>query len=89
MELKNYTEVIAKQVLEDLISTGKIKSCTCEKCRLDIMAKALNNLPNSYYVSDKGQVFSKLRSTYLDNQTKVLTEILKASIDVEKEPRHT
>lgn len=88
MELKNYTEVIVKQVLDELITTKQINICTCEICRLDIMSKALNNLPNCYYVTHKGEVFSKLQSTYLEFHTKVLTELTKAAIEVKKEPRH-
>lgn len=87
MELHNYIEKVVKEVLEDILSR-KNDICKCEKCRLDIMAIALNNLPPQYYVSDKGEVFSKLMSTYADMRTKVLTEVTKAVMQVEKQPFH-
>ena len=62
--------------------------CKCEKCYLDIMAIALNNLPPQYYVSQKGEVFSKLLASYMDTKIKVITEITKAIIQVQKEPHH-
>ena len=34
--------------------------CTCEHCRNDIIAYALNLLPQKYVVSDKGAVYSKI-----------------------------
>jgi len=87
MELQNYTETVVIEVYTELASHRDLL-CKCEKCRLDIMAMALNNLPPLYYVSDRGEVFSKLQSTYLDTKTKVLTEVLKAILQVEKQPNH-
>jgi len=52
------------------------------------MAIALNNLPPQYYVSQKGEVFSKLLASYMDTKIKVITEITKAIIQVQKEPHH-
>lgn len=87
MELHNYTETVVKEVLNEVLSKRK-EVCQCEKCRLDIMAIALNNLPPQYYVSEKGEVYSKLLATYLEIRTKVVTEIIKASMQVEKLPHH-
>lgn len=87
MELHNYIEKVVREVLEEILSR-KNDICKCEKCRLDMMAIALNNLPPQYYVSDKGEVFSKLMSTYADMRTKVLTEVTKAVMQVEKRPSH-
>lgn len=87
MELHNYIEKVVREVLDEMLSR-KNDICKCEKCRLDMMAIALNNLPPQYYVSDKGEVFSKLMSTYADMRTKVLTEVTKAIMQVEKQPFH-
>lgn len=87
MELHNYIEKVVREVLDDILAR-KNDICKCEKCRLDMMAIALNNLPPQYYVSDKGEVFSKLMSTYADMRTKVLTEVTKAVMQVEKQPSH-
>ena len=52
------------------------------------MAIALNYLPPQYYVSQKGEVFSKLLASYMDTKIKVITEITKAIIQVQNEPHH-
>ncbi len=87
MELHNYTEKVVREVVDDILSQRE-GVCKCEKCRLDIMAIALNNLPPQYYVSERGEVFSKLLATYTDTRIKVITEVTKAAMQVEKLPHH-
>lgn len=41
----------------------KLDCCTCDICRNDIIAYALNQIPPKYVVSDLGAVFSKAKST--------------------------
>lgn len=88
LELHNYSEKVVREILGELLSR-KNDICKCDRCRLDMMAIALNNLPPQYYVSDKGEVFSKLMATYAELRTKVLTEVTKAIMQVEKQPYHT
>lgn len=87
MELKNYTETVVKEVLEELLSKNDT-ICSCEKCKLDVQAIALNHLPPQYYVSEKGEVYSKLLATYIDTRIKVVTELSKALMKVENQPLH-
>lgn len=87
MELKNYTETVVKEIYTELAGQ-RSDLCKCEKCRLDVLAMALNNLQPLYYVSERGQVFSRLQSTYTEIKTRVLTEVLKAIRHVEKQPKH-
>ena len=87
LELHNYTEKVVKDVLAEILT--KIGDfCKCEKCQFDMMAIALNNLPTQYYVSDKGEVFSKLAATYVEMRTKVITEVTKAAMQVQRQPHH-
>jgi competence protein ComFB len=87
LELRNYSEKVVRDVLEELLSKRN-DICKCEKCRLDMMAIALNNLPPQYYLSNKGEVFSKLASSYSEMRIKVLTEVTKALMQVQKLPSH-
>ncbi len=87
MEIHNYTETVVKEVLNDILVTRN-DICKCKQCQLDIMAIALNNLAPQYYVSNRGEVFSKILSTYLDTKTKVVTELTKSIIQVSREPHH-
>lgn len=87
MELHNYTENVVREVLEEILAK-RDNICKCEVCRLDMMAIALNNLPPQYYVSNKGEVFSRLLATYVETRTKVITELTKAIMQVEQQPSH-
>ncbi|MFZ5639553.1 MAG: late competence development ComFB family protein [Bacillota bacterium] len=87
MELHNYTETVVKEVLNEILAT-RDDICKCEQCRMDIMAKALNNLTPQYYVTNRGEVFSKILSTYLETKTKVITEVTKAIMKISREPHH-
>ena len=52
--LHNYTETAVLYLLDDIIKEYKKTKpdlCDCERCRQDIMALALNNLPPHYIVS--------------------------------------
>lgn len=62
--------------------------CKCKKCRMDIMACALNLLPAKYYVTSRGELFNKLNE--LRNQFKVDVDVavLTAISMVKKDPRH-
>jgi len=87
MELHNYTETVVKEVLNEILATRN-DICKCEQCKLDIMAKALNNLTPQYYVSNRGEVFSKVLSTYLETKTKVITEVTKSIMQISRAPHH-
>lgn len=58
--------------------------CKCEKCREDIIALALNNLPPKYITSAQGRAFAKV--TFLECQCKadVLSAITYAIEKVKK-----
>lgn len=86
-KINNYTETVVEEVLKEIMASRE-DLCKCETCTLDIMAKALNNLPPQYYVSDRGEVFSKLLASYLETRTKVVTEVTKAIMQVSQEPHH-
>lgn len=87
LELNNYMETVVREVTDELLKQSK-EICTCDKCRLDVMAIALNNLSPRYYVTPKGRVFSKLKSTYTDFRAQVVAEVAKAILLVEKLPQH-
>lgn len=88
MELKNYTETVARQILKELVNKKQLDVCTCEQCLLDVLAMALNNLPPHYYVSNQGEVYSKLLAASNEFKIRVVTELTKAAIKVKNNPRH-
>ena len=54
MNIKNYMEDLVWGQLDAVIARHR-EVCTCEKCRYDIAALALNFLPPRYIASDKGE----------------------------------
>jgi competence protein ComFB len=84
--LKNHMEEVVfnqmKYVLED------IKVCKCEKCRMDIAAIALNELPPKYVVTEKGVLFSKIDSLQQQFEIGVTAAIIRAALIVKRSPWH-
>lgn len=84
--LKNYMEELVVKKTDDILKLMNI--CKCEKCRLDIMALALNELPTKYVVTDKGELFTKVRELEQQFEVDVETAIIKAAVFVGKNPKH-
>ncbi len=85
-KLKNYMEDIVSQKIDSLLKILNI--CSCDKCRLDIMAIALNDLPSKYVVSEKGALYTKIRELESQFEVDVETAIIKAALFVSKSPKH-
>lgn len=62
--------------------------CKCDMCKLDVAAKALNDLPPQYFVSNKGEVYSKIKNLKLQFEVDVITAITRAAELINKNPRH-
>ncbi|MDK2836338.1 MAG: hypothetical protein PWP21_1115 [Thermosediminibacterales bacterium] len=87
MQLKNFMEILVENEIDGILENYK-DICKCERCKKDIMALALNNLPPKYYVTEKGEVYNKIQALNQQFSTDVLTAILKAVKQVSKNPRH-
>jgi competence protein ComFB len=85
-KLKNYMEELVINKTSELLKIMNI--CDCEKCRLDIMAIALNELPTKYVVSEKGELYTKLNELEQQFEIDVETAIIKAAVLVSKNPKH-
>lgn len=86
LKLKNYMEDIVTKKVDSVLNLMNI--CKCEKCKLDIMAIALNELPAKYIVTDKGELYTKLRELEQQFEVDIETAIVKAAIFVNKSPQH-
>ena len=87
MKITNYVEDIVKDALEGLLS-DKDDICKCQKCKMDIIALALNRLPPKYVVSDKGRIFTKLQGVEIQFRADVAKELTKAISRISKRPQH-
>jgi len=85
--LRNYMEDI---VLEKLAHTmDMLKACECEKCKKDVMAIALNELPPSYMTLPPGEVEAAVRKLRSGVEVKVSATLIKAVQTVKANPAHT
>jgi competence protein ComFB len=85
-QMKNYMEEIVLSAMQDILRD--IKVCTCERCRYDIAAKALNDLPPQYIVTQKGEIYSKINNLKSQFEVDVISAITKAAILVKRNPNH-
>ncbi|QSQ09395.1 hypothetical protein H0A61_01758 [Koleobacter methoxysyntrophicus] len=86
MELKNYMEDLVLMKIDEVLKDQKV--CRCERCRMDIAAIALNNLPPKYYVTRRGEVYSRATSFNVQFEADVVAAILKAVKQVSGRPHH-
>ncbi len=84
--LHNLMESTVKELINDLMA--KENMCTCEQCRLDVAALALNNLPPRYVVSPKGASYARADLLELQKYVDVIGAITKAIRLVKEHPRH-
>ncbi|TGE32290.1 late competence development ComFB family protein [Desulfosporosinus sp. Sb-LF] len=86
-DLKNYTEIAVRQALQDYLHLNKL-SCSCEQCKADIMAFALNRLPARYYVSPRGEIMTQWESHAVPDQARVMSEVVRAAQQISATPSH-
>jgi len=86
-QLKNYMEDIARRNLEQQLSERE-DICKCDRCRLDMLAYALNHLAPKYVVSHRGHIFTRLQEMEAQFNTDVTMEVYKTIELVHKNTRH-
>lgn len=87
MQLKNFMEELVWQRLDEVMRSNA-QVCSCEKCRFDIAALALNFLPPRYVVSLQGETFSRVKSLEQQFNVDILTAISHAIKIVASQPHH-
>lgn len=85
-QIKNYMEVIVFNLMSEVLPD--INVCRCEKCRLDIAAIALDDLPPKYIVTEKGELYTKIDALQQQFEVDVISAITKAAVLVKRNPRH-
>ncbi len=88
LRLHNYMQDI---LLEKLPHTMKVlRSCQCERCKLDILALAMNALPPAYAVTAQGDDSGgeRIKRLRREHEVKVTATLIKAIQTVKNEPRH-
>ncbi|MCM8773913.1 MAG: late competence development ComFB family protein [Candidatus Omnitrophica bacterium] len=87
MELHNYMEEVVKECLDEELPSRE-DVCKCDRCKLDMLAWALNRLSPRYIVTDEGRVYTKLQEINIQFRVDVIREVTKAIEHIKKNPRH-
>ena len=87
MELQNYMEILMWQRLDDVLDAHP-GVCRCEKCRYDVAALTMNFLPPRYVVTERGQLYTKIKALEQQFSIDIISAITKAIKIVNSSPRH-
>ena len=81
-------EIVESLVTYLLLSPDFQLFCKCEKCKMDIIAYSLNNLPHHYVTTEKGRqhVFDHLNTE--ENRKWINKRIISAIYLVGNYPKH-
>ena len=85
--LKNYMEDITRRNIDEQFETRE-DICKCDRCKMDILAYSLNNLPARYVVTDRGHIFTNLKEMEMHFMADVTREVFKAVEFVKAHKRH-
>ncbi|MGI6434567.1 MAG: late competence development ComFB family protein [Syntrophomonadaceae bacterium] len=86
-QITNVVEKTVGDLIERLLEE-KCEMCTCEKCRADIAALALNDLQPRYVASKRGEAFARADALGQNTYTAVMVAVAKAIKQVSLNPRH-
>jgi len=87
LELKNYMEDLVINYADKAISEDP-DFCKCKRCRLDVLAMALNDLKPKYVVAPKGFVYARLDELEAQYEADAIVGVTKAMKVVRQKPRH-
>ncbi len=87
MSIKNTIEDLVNQEIDTVLSMYP-DCCSCDKCKDDIMAIALNNISPKYVSTRKGDLFARIASMTPSYKVFISQEIAKAIQIVHQMPRH-
>ncbi|NBI66007.1 competence protein ComFB [Pseudoflavonifractor sp. 60] len=86
VEYRNLMEDFVIQNL-NAVMTGA-GCCTCDACKSDVAAYALNHLTPHYVATRQGRLMVKLQSYEMQSRADVVAAISEAAMVVGKSPRH-
>lgn len=84
--LKNIMETVVEQKFSDLTKDSDF--CTCQQCREDVLAYALNHLPPHYVSTSSGELFSRVRVMAKEAEHDTIFQLAKAMKLVRDHPHH-
>lgn len=85
-DIHNVMEDLVEERLDACIAMTGV--CSCDFCRADMKALALNKLPPRYASRLKGNLFARIQATRNQSSADVLSAVMEAISIVSEHPRH-
>lgn len=83
---RNVMERVVEEKLDEMFKS--YDGCKCDRCRTDIMALTLNNLPPRYVASDAGELFTRIQCTQKRCELEVIKQLAASANIVKEFPHH-
>lgn len=87
--LVNKMEEAVKQATDQMLASQGSGMCLCQRCRLDILALALNTLPPKYVVTNIGNAVTNVALDSSQWKANVTMAVCSAIETVKSRPRHS
>jgi competence protein ComFB len=87
LQIKNVTETFVSEALDSIIKEYGMK-CTCDICKTDVIAIALNRLKPQYATTNKGEALIRTNVFQVQKQVDIFLAVKEAINIVEKNSSH-
>jgi len=87
LDIRNFVEEGVASYTDEAIAEDE-DFCGCTRCRLDVMALALNELKPKYVVTPKGYAFARMDQLEAQFLADTIVAVRKAMVVVKENPRH-
>ncbi len=87
--LVNKMESVVRQITEQMMGRSDASVCGCSRCKLDVLALALNSLPPKYVVTNIGNAVTNVDLDSSQWQANVTMAVCNAIEVVRSRPRHS
>ena len=87
MELINFIEDVVTYYVDEVTKKDKT-FCGCSRCRLDVIAIALNDVKPKYVVTTKGYAYARMGELQAQFKADTIVAVTKALKTVREHPRH-
>jgi len=77
---RNFRQDLVEEIFPQVAK--RMNLCSCQRCRADVMAIALNNMIPKYVASTKGETLARHLEFYTHQKTDVLRELIKTMMTV-------
>lgn len=87
MELMNFMESVVSSYVDEVLEADDTL-CGCPRCRLDIIALALNHVKPKYVVTTKGYAYAHMGELQAQFRTDTIVAVTNALKVIRAHPRH-